>query len=78
MGNIMSGVTVATITRSRSFGSTPAWASASRAAGSARSDIAWSSDANRRSLIPVRSVIHSSEVSTSSARSAFVITRSGT
>ncbi len=74
----MSGVTVATISRSMSAPVTPASASAARAAGSARSESACSSVAMRRSRIPVRSMIHSSDVSTYFARSSFVITRSGT
>ena len=73
----MSGVTVATMIRSISSDSTPARSSAVRAAGSARSVIACSGAAIRRSLMPVRSVIHSSVVSTSSASSSFVSTRSG-
>ena len=73
----MSGVTVATMSRSTSLPSRPAWLSAFCAAGSARSDSACSSAAMRLSRMPVRSMIHSSDVSTSSERSAFVITRSG-
>jgi hypothetical protein len=78
VGKNMSGVEVATITRSTSAASTPARSSAERAAGRARSLAASSSAAIRRSLIPVRSVIHSSDVSTICSRSAFVRTRSGT
>ncbi len=74
----MSGVIVATMIRSRSRGFTPACASAARAAGIARSDIASVSAAIRRSRIPVRVAIHSSEVSTISARSSFVTIREGT
>src|SRR6187551_3571656 len=74
----MSGVTVATTTRSRSAGSTHACSSAWRDAGSARSLAACPGSATCRSLIPVRSVIHSSEVSTSFDRSSLVITLSGT
>ena len=74
----MSGVEVATMTTSSSAGSTPARSSAWRAAGIARSLAAWSSRAIRRSLMPVRVVIHSSFVSTIFSRSAFVRTRSGT
>ena len=73
----MSGVTVATMTRSRSAGSTPAWARAARAAGSAMSESASSSRATRRSRIPVRATIHSSEVSTIRDSSSFVRTYSG-
>ncbi len=74
----MSGVTVATISRSIDAGSAPASSSARRAAGRQMSVSASSSAAIRRSRIPVRVMIHSSEVSTSSARSAFVRIRSGT
>jgi hypothetical protein len=77
VGNIMSGVTVATIIRSSSVDFTPARSRAIRAAGRARSVIACSGAAIRRSLMPVRSVIHSSVVSTSSDSSSFVTTRSG-
>src|SRR4029450_5092318 len=74
----MSGGTVATMIRSSSSGFTPARSSAVRAAGRARSVMACSGAAIRRSLMPVRSMIHSSDVSTSSASSSFVSTRSGT
>src|SRR5688572_8212339 len=74
----MSGVTVAQIRRSISLASTPASASAARAAGSAMSVSASSSVAILRSRMPVRSMIHSSDVSTYCARSSFVTTRSGT
>src|SRR5262245_16748373 len=77
-GNRMSGVTVATISRSISSADTPACSRAARAAGREMSDSASSSSAKRRSLIPVRVTIHSSEVSTSFARSSFVTTLSGT
>ncbi len=73
----MSGVAVATMTRSRSSGATPACSSAFRAAGRARSLAASSGAAIRRSLIPVRVTIHSSVVSTITSRSAFVSTLSG-
>src|SRR5881628_664656 len=43
-----------------------------------RSDDAWSGRAIRRSTMPVRSRIHSSEVSTIRSKSALVSTRSGT
>src|SRR4029077_7991064 len=68
---------VATITRSSDIGSTPATASASRAAWTLRVVVFSSSSAMRRSRIPVRDTIHSSEVSTSLARSSLVITRDG-
>ena len=73
----MSGVTVATIRRSTSVPSLPACSSAWRAAGSERSESACESAAIRRSRMPVRSMIHSSDVSTSCESSSFVTTRSG-
>src|SRR5688500_17526433 len=51
---------------------------ARRAAFAAMSDVNSFSAATRRSLMPVRVVIHSSEVSTSFSRSALVRTFSGT
>ena len=77
-GNVMSGVTVATMSRSIEPGSTPADSSACRHAGRAMSVIASSCAAMRRSRMPVRSMIHSSVVSTSVESSALVTTRSGT
>ena len=74
----MSGVTVATMIRSRSAAATPAVSSARRQAGRAMSVSASSSAAIRRSRMPVRVMIHSSLVSTSRSRSAFESTRSGT
>ena len=74
----MSGVTVATMTRSRSAAATPASSSDSLAAGSARSERASSGAAIRRSRMPVRSMIHSSEVSIIVESSSLVMTRSGT
>ena len=74
----MSGVTVATMIRSICDPSRPASASASSAAGRQRSESACSGPAIRRSRIPVRSRIHSSEVSIIVESSSFVITRSGT
>jgi hypothetical protein len=58
----MSGVTVATMIRSISVASRPAASSACFAAGMQRSESASSSVAMRRSRMPVRSRIHSSEV----------------
>jgi hypothetical protein len=78
VGNIMSGVTVATTIRSIEAASTPASARAAITAGAAMSVSACSSVANRRSRMPVRSTIHSSVVSTYCSRSLFVKTRSGT
>ena len=73
----MSGVTVATTIRSMSFAATPAWSSAWWMAGRQMSDRACSGAATRRSRIPVRSMIHSFEVSTMVESSSFVSTRSG-
>jgi hypothetical protein len=78
VGNIMSGVTVAQTRKSMSFGSSSACASAVRAAGSARSVSASSGAAMRRSRIPVRSMIHSSDVLTIVDSSSLLSTRSGT
>src|SRR5438552_6577999 len=72
-----SGVTVAQITKSRSAAAMPAAISASRAARVANRDIGSSSPAMRRSRIPVRVAIHSSEVSTILSRSPLVSTLSG-
>src|SRR6059036_3189859 len=73
----MSGVTVAQMIRSRS----PPWMSAALSASSAalvaKSDIGSSWAATRRSRMPVRVVIHSSEVSTILSRSALVRIRLG-
>ncbi len=77
-GNGVSGVTVAQITRSTSSPPTPAISRARREAGRAKSDSASSSRAMRRSRIPVRVTIHSSEVSTIFSRSALVSIWSGT
>ena len=74
----MSGVTVATMIRSTCDASSPAGSSASRAAGRQRSESACPGSAIRRSRIPVRSRIHSSEVSIIVESSSFVMTRSGT
>ena len=76
LGQEISGVSVATTIRSRSAAATPAQARARRAATSARSVVStweiW------RELIPVRSVIHSSEVSQSRSRSSLVSCTGGT
>src|ERR1044072_2774515 len=77
-GRMRSGVVVARMMWSTSRASTPAISSARWQAINARSLEACPVDAIRRSRMPVRSTIHSSEVSTSFARSAFVSTRSGT
>ena len=74
----MSGVMVATMIRSICSGVMPARSMASRAALVAMSEVNSSSAAMRRSLMPVRVVIHSSVVSTIFSRSALVRIRSGT
>ncbi len=78
VGKSMSGVTVAQMIRSISDGSAPASASASRTAGSAMSLSASLLHREAALRIPVRSWIHSSDVSTSCAMSSFVITLAGT
>src|SRR6188472_4008862 len=65
------------MTRSTSDASTPATASASRAACTDRVVVVSSSAAMRRSRMPVRLTIHSSEVSTMVDSSSLVMTRSG-
>ena len=72
VGNIMSGVTVATTIRSIESALTPASDIAATAAGAAMSVSACSFVAKRRSRMPVRSTIHSSVVSTYCSRSLFV------
>ena len=74
----MSGVTVARTIRCTSSGATPAASIACRPASMAKGDNVSSSPATRRSLIPLRVRIHSSEVSTIFSRSALVSTPSGT
>src|SRR5882724_6222248 len=74
----MSGVIVAQMIKSISSSRTLACSIARRAASTARSDVHCQSGAMRRSLIPERDTIHSSVVSTSFSRSAFVRMRSGT
>jgi len=74
----MSGVMVATMIRSICSAVTAALFMALRAAWVARSDVNSSLAAKRRSLIPVRVVIHSSEVSTIFSRSALVRIFAGT
>ena len=77
-GKGMSGVTVATMMRSTSAGLTLARSRHSRAARVARALVPVPGSTTWRCRIPVRVRIHSSEVSTTFARSALVITRSGT
>ena len=76
-GKVRSPVTVPTMIWSSSVAFTPAASSARLAASEARADAGVFGSAIRRSLIPVRVVIHSSEVSTIFSRSWFVRTRSG-
>src|SRR5690349_13682306 len=73
-----SGVVVATMIWSMSVASSPAMARARCAAKRDRSEEACSGAPIRRSRMPVRSRIHSSEVSTMRSKSWFVSTRSGT
>src|SRR2546425_961604 len=73
----MSGVTVAQMIRSTWEATRPADWSAASAARVANCDMYSSSFAMRRSRMPVRDVIHSSDVSTILSRSAFVRTRAG-
>src|SRR5437867_3226375 len=73
----MSGVTVGQMMRSTPEAGIAADSSALSAARVANWDMNSSSPAMRRSRIPVRDAIHSSEVSTIFSRSAFVRTRSG-
>jgi len=76
-GKVWSGVEVARMMRSMSSGASPASSSAARAARAPMDEVSSPSAAIRRSLMPVRSVIHRSDVSTSLARSLLVTTRSG-
>src|SRR6185503_1273124 len=77
-GRMRSGVVVASTIWSTSSAFTFAISSARWQAISAMSLEPWSGAAMRRSRMPVRSTIHSSDVSTSFSRSWFVNTRSGT
>jgi hypothetical protein len=76
-GKVLSGVEVASTIKSIDCASTPAAASAARAAASAMSEVVSPFAAMCRSRIPVRCVIHSSEVSTIRDNSALVRTRLG-
>src|SRR5688572_7067778 len=76
-GRMRSGVTVATKMWSTSWTSTPAASSAFFAASVARSEFSWPGATMRRSRMPVRVTIHSSDVSTIFSRSALDSTRSG-
>ena len=77
-GKGMSPVTVAQMIRSRSPASTFASARAAFAAASAIIEVVSPSPMTRRSLMPVRWTIHSSEVSMTFSKSALVITFDGT
>jgi hypothetical protein len=70
-------VTVASMTMPICSGSMPDWASALRAAATARSTTDSSGAAQRRSMMPDRSRIHSSVESMRSQISSLVTTRSG-
>ena len=76
-GKVLSGVDVASTIRSIDCASTPAAASASRAAAIAMSDVFSPSAAIWRSRMPVRWMIHSSEVSTIRDSSELGRTRRG-
>src|SRR6266850_1921401 len=77
-GNCMSGVSVATTIKSIWSAVTPAIFIARSAACVARSEVNSFAAQMRRSLMPVRVVIHSSEVSTFFSSSALVSTLTGT
>src|SRR5689334_16085615 len=76
-GRMRSGVTVPTKMWSTSWTVRPAISSARVAAANARSELSWPSATMRRSRMPVRVTIHSSEVSTIFSRSKFDRIRSG-
>ena len=76
-GKGMSPVVVATTIMSICSGLTPALSSASRPAASARSDVTVPSSANRRDSMPVRSRIHSSDVSIWVSNQVFGTARGG-
>jgi hypothetical protein len=77
-GKHMSGVKVATTSRSTSDGSQPAAFTQRVAAWVHRSLVAWCGSANRRSWIPVRLTIHSGSNPCVSCKSRLLITLSGT
>src|SRR5271166_2654072 len=77
-GALRSGVDVATMIKSISFGSSSAEAIAFRPAQAARSDVYSPGSATRRSRIPKVSTIHSGEVGKSRTNSSFVTTLAGT
>ena len=72
-----SGVSVATMIRSMSAAVSPASARAARAEAAAICEVVSPAAAMRRSRIPVRLKIHSSDVSTNLERSALVRIFSG-
>ena len=76
-GNVRSGVAVAQMMRSMSLGSMPERTRAWREAAMPRSEVSSPSSAMWRCSMPVRSLIHSSVVSTMRARSSLVMTRLG-
>jgi len=76
-GNVRSGVEVATMIASSALGSSPACASAARAACAARSEVASPSAAKWRRSIPERDTIQSSVVSSVASNSEFGTTRAG-
>jgi hypothetical protein len=76
-GHSISPLTVATMIMSSSAGFTPERCSACSSASRPSENTVSSSDALRRSLMPVRCWIHSSLVSTSFSRSWFVRRPSG-
>ena len=76
-GKGISPVVVATTIMSICSGLTPALSSASRPAASARSDVTVPSSANRRDSMPVRSRIHSSDVSIWVSNQVFGTARGG-
>ncbi len=77
-GNSMSGVTVATIMASTSSGPSCFAAISRRTASAPMLAVLSPGAARRRSRMPVRVTIQSSEVSRVRASSALVTTRSGT
>ena len=74
----MSGVKVASTTRSMSAGLTPALSMARTAASWHRSLVAWCGRAWRRSRMPVRLTIQSESKPKRSCRCSLVTTASGT
>ena len=76
-GKVLSGVDVASTSRSRESAPMPAASSAARLAAQARSEVSWSSAATWRWRMPVRVLIHSSLVSMRVDSSSLLSTRSG-